>query len=80
MIYAAILALHRDVREIIALLHGGAAGPLDASREVFHEAGDGSMVQPLSSLERSAIINALKASDGNRRRASQLLGISEFFT
>ncbi len=34
-------------------------------------------VQPLSSLEREAIREALRSTDGNRRKAADLLGISE---
>lgn len=79
MIYASILALHRDVREILATLRGTAGGrPFGAMREVFPEVPDASPGrQTLSSLERSAIGEALRASEGNRRKAAQALGISE---
>lgn len=79
MIYASILALHRDVREILSLLRGKAdSGPLGTMREVFPEGDDSAArVHNLGALERTAIVDALKASDGNRRKAAEMLGISE---
>jgi DNA-binding NtrC family response regulator len=79
MIYASILALHRDVREILALLKEGAAGPpLESMREVFSDApNEQRTVRNLAALERAAIAEALRLSNGNRRRAAEELGISE---
>jgi DNA-binding NtrC family response regulator len=79
MIYASILALHSDVREILSLLREGAAGkPLDSMREVFSETPDEARpVRNLAALERAAIAEALRMSNGNRRRAAEELGISE---
>jgi DNA-binding NtrC family response regulator len=78
MLYASILAMHRDVRELLSLARQGmAAKPFEAMREVFPEAPPEPQVQPLSSLEREAIRGALRSTDGNRRRAADLLGISE---
>ena len=78
MIYASILALHRDVREILALLGHGGIRPPGAYKEVFPGAAeDGDAVHNLADLERGAIAEALRASDGNRRRAAEKLGISE---
>jgi DNA-binding NtrC family response regulator len=79
MLYASILAMHRDVREILATLRQGGAGrPLEAMREVFPEAADpGPGAQSLASLERAAIADALRSNGGNRRKAAQALGISE---
>jgi DNA-binding NtrC family response regulator len=80
MIYASILALHRDVREIMALLKEALhMRALDSMQEVYPDApGDpGAVVQSLSKLERGAIVEALRATNGNRRKASEMLGISE---
>ncbi|MEE9268812.1 MAG: sigma-54 dependent transcriptional regulator [Candidatus Krumholzibacteria bacterium] len=79
MIYASILALHHDVREILAMLRRQqVGGPLDALSEV-HSTGASAAapVQNLAHLERSAIAGALRVSAGNRRRAADMLGISE---
>jgi DNA-binding NtrC family response regulator len=79
MIYASILALHRDVRDILALLRGGASRtPWEGLREVPVDVP----VEPapnldLGQLERTAIQEALNRSGGNRRRAAEELGISE---
>ena len=79
MIYASILALHHDVREILSLLREGAVGkPLESMREVFTDTPD--EAQPfrnLAALERAAIAEALRMSRGNRRKAAEELGISE---
>ncbi len=40
------------------------------------DAGDGTLRSVVEAAERSAIIDALKASDGNRRAAAQRLGVS----
>jgi DNA-binding NtrC family response regulator len=79
MIYASILAMHRDVREVLSLLRQGVGiKPLDTMKEVFPDGpGDRLEVQTLSNLERSAMREALRATEGNRRRAAELLGISE---
>jgi DNA-binding NtrC family response regulator len=83
MIYAAILAMHRDVREIIGYLQsgaggGGAARPWDGLREVRpDDVVDEEPQLNLASLERQAIQEALGRHGGNRRRAAEELGISE---
>jgi DNA-binding NtrC family response regulator len=79
MIYASILALHRDVREILELLKQATGDhPLGVMREVFPEAPRGeSTAQTLSQLERAAIQDALRFCEGNRRKAAEMLGISE---
>ena len=78
MIYASVLALHRDVREVLALLRGGRGGEhLEPAREVFSDIGIRSQVKKLAQLERAAITEALRTSNGNRRKASEMLGISE---
>jgi len=84
MLYGSILALHRDVREILRLLREGGgglprdAGPFDNLREVHtgpgNEAGDS---LSLNQLERVAVREALNRAGGNRRRAADYLGISE---
>jgi DNA-binding NtrC family response regulator len=79
MIYASILALHRDVREILSLLSDRSGpGPWEGLKEVRpepagHEDGELSMAQ----IERSAIKEALNRHTGNRRKAAEALGISE---
>ncbi len=87
MLYGAILALHRDVREILRVLREGAvgaaglareAGPFESMREVRAESGpapDRSL--SLNQLERAAVREALNRSAGNRRKAADYLGISE---
>jgi DNA-binding NtrC family response regulator len=85
MLYGAILALHRDVREILHLLREGPgisigreAGPFDSMREVRTDAGDATdRTLSLNQLERAAVREALNRSAGNRRRAADYLGISE---
>ncbi len=77
MIYASVLAMHRDVREILAVLHGPrAGGPLGSMKEVYTDEPE-PPVQSLTRLERQAIVDALKATGGNRRKSSEILGISE---
>jgi DNA-binding NtrC family response regulator len=79
MLYGSILALHRDVREVLRLLREGReAGPLDSLREVpvdARAAADHSL--SLDQLERAAVREALNRAAGNRRRAADYLGISE---
>jgi DNA-binding NtrC family response regulator len=87
MLYASILALHRDVREILRLVRDGEsvrtgalreAGPFDGLREVQFEPNDaGDRSLRLNQLERAAVREALNRSGGNRRRAADYLGISE---
>jgi DNA-binding NtrC family response regulator len=79
MIYASILTLHRDVREILGFVRQAAGvHPLETLKEVFPDTGRGeSTAQTLSQLERAAIQEALRHCRGNRRNASEMLGISE---
>lgn len=86
MLYGSILALHRDVREILRLMQdgvptrAGASGtlPFDGLREVRTEPGDvEDRSLSLNQLERAAVREALNRSAGNRRRAADYLGISE---
>ncbi len=82
MLYASILALHRDVREILHLLREGGevaptASPFAGLREVPVDAAAPSSSLSLNHLERSAIREALNRAGGNRRRAADSLGISE---
>jgi DNA-binding NtrC family response regulator len=85
MLYGAILALHRDVREILHLLRespgasvGRQAGPFGSMREVPVDAGEtNDRTLSLNQLERAAVREALTRSAGNRRRAADYLGISE---
>jgi DNA-binding NtrC family response regulator len=79
MIYASILALHRDVREILALLRGGShPGPWDGLKEVHTEPQVGlDETGSLAQMERLAIRESLNRFAGNRRKAAEALGISE---
>ena len=83
MLYGAILALHRDVREILHLLREdgtrfAGVAPFDSMREVRPDAGDSAdRTLSLNQLERAAVREALNRSAGNRRRAADHLGISE---
>ena len=79
MLYASVLAIHRDVRELLSIVRQGlGTKPLEAMKEVFPEGdADRGMVRTLSNIERAAIRDALRAADGKRRKAAQLLGISE---
>jgi DNA-binding NtrC family response regulator len=79
MIYASILALHRDVREILALIRGeGGINPWDGLKEVPPEpVGEPVGGLSLAQMERTAIKSALERFSGNRRKAAESLGISE---
>ena len=87
MLYGSILALHRDVREILRLLRDGPGergalgrdvGPFDNLREVRTDPGEAvDRSLSLNQLERAAVREALSRSAGNRRRAADHLGISE---
>jgi DNA-binding NtrC family response regulator len=79
MLYASILALHRDVREILTLLHGGAPSVVGGLREVRPEPAvvDEVTDLSLSQLERATIQESLTRHRGNRRQAAEALGISE---
>jgi DNA-binding NtrC family response regulator len=79
MIYASILALHRDVREILGLLRDrNRTGPWEGLREIQPTPGDEvAEGYSLAQMERDAIQRALRQSSGNRRKASEMLGISE---
>jgi len=80
MIYASVLALHRDVREILSLLRDRAGtAPWEGLKEVrtepVDEVEDG--IGNLAQMERSAIREVLNRFSGNRRKAAEALGISE---
>ena len=84
LLYGAILALHRDVREILRLLHEGPlgagpqAGPMwDGLREVGTDRSHEATNLSLDHLERAAIREALNRAGGNRRKAAEYLEISE---
>jgi len=80
MIYASILALHRDVRDIKEMLRTGrtAEAPWEGLREVRSvDDVDKESAVSLSQMERTAIAQALARFAGNRRKAADLLGISE---
>jgi DNA-binding NtrC family response regulator len=79
MIYASILALHRDVREILALLRDTRTpSPWEGLKEVHPEPfGESEGELSLAQIERSAIREALNRHTGNRRKAAEALGISE---
>ncbi|HKW13743.1 MAG TPA: sigma-54 dependent transcriptional regulator, partial [Candidatus Krumholzibacteria bacterium] len=84
MLYGAILALHRDVREILHVLRqdgtrfAGESRPFDSMREVRTDTADTTdRTLSLNQLERAAVREALTRAAGNRRRAADYLGISE---
>jgi DNA-binding NtrC family response regulator len=85
LLYGSILALHRDVREILRLLREGGqiggvsreSGPFENLREVRADAETNERTLSLNQLERAAVREALNRSGGNRRRAADFLGISE---
>jgi DNA-binding NtrC family response regulator len=84
MLYGAILALHRDVREILHVVReggtrfAGESEPFESMREVRTDGGDTpGRTLSLNQLERAAVREALNRSAGNRRRAADFLGISE---
>jgi DNA-binding NtrC family response regulator len=79
MIYASILALHRDVREILDLLKDRSRpGPWEGLKEVRPEAPpEQEAAINLARMERAAIKDALIQYSGNRRKAAEALGISE---
>jgi DNA-binding NtrC family response regulator len=79
MIYASILALHRDVREILARVRGeSGVRHWDGLKEVPPEPpGEPVGGLSLAHMERTAIKDALARFSGNRRKAAESLGISE---
>jgi transcriptional regulator with PAS, ATPase and Fis domain len=79
MIYASILALHRDVREILSVLSDRSTpAPWDGLKEVRPEAEEDEEGElSLAQIERTAIREALNRHTGNRRLAADTLGISE---
>jgi DNA-binding NtrC family response regulator len=79
MIYASILALHRDVREILSLLRDTTVPPpWGGLKEVKPEPiAEADSDLSLAQIERSAIREALNRHTGNRRKAAEALGISE---
>jgi DNA-binding NtrC family response regulator len=83
MVYGSILALHRDVREILRVLRegagadGAAAPPWSGLREVRTDRPHEATNLKLNDLERTAIREALNRAGGNRRQAAEFLGISE---
>ena len=83
MLYASILAMHRDVREVLQLLRqDGAPGstggsPFEGLREVPAVAAHVPPPLSLEHMERGAVKEALNRAGGNRRRAAEFLGISE---
>ncbi len=79
MLFASVLAIHRDVREVLSVVRQAfGTKPLGTMKEVFpEEEGGQARVPTLSSVERASIRDALRATGGNRRKAADLLGISE---
>jgi DNA-binding NtrC family response regulator len=84
MLYGSILALHRDVREILHVLREGprapgvhSAPPWEGLREVGAEPPREEANLSLNHLERAAIREALNRAGGNRRKAAEFLDISE---
>jgi DNA-binding NtrC family response regulator len=79
MIYASVLALHRDVRDILAILKDRTTpGPWEGMKEVRpEEAPESELEISLAQMERAAIKEALVRFSGNRRKAAEALGISE---
>jgi len=79
MIYASILALHRDVREVLSILRGQKGpGLWEGLKEVKAEADEGEADEySLAQMERAAIREALNRYSGNRRKSAEALGISE---
>ncbi len=81
LLYGSILALHRDVREILRLFHEGSRPQpgvvWDGLREVGTERPREETNLSLGHLERAAIREALVRAGGNRRKAAEYLEISE---
>jgi DNA-binding NtrC family response regulator len=79
MLYTSIIALHRDVREILHLVREGGMGRAwEGMREVRTDGGaPGEASLSLDQLERAAVREALGRAAGNRRKAADYLGISE---
>jgi len=77
LILNSLLTLHNDVKEILNILKGTYERSVSRWNNVI-EVTD-SQVEPrdLESMEKEAIMKALVASGGNRRKAAKQLGISE---
>ena len=78
LILNSLLSLHNDVKEILQILKG-AQGQAVSRWGSIVEVSDAHANEPkdLESLERDAIIDALVANGGNRKKAAKQLGISE---
>jgi DNA-binding NtrC family response regulator len=76
VILQSLLALRRDIQEILELLRGAPPPP----RAVVVEAtgaGAGAEMPSLRDRERDLIAQVLAAEGGNRRRAAHRLGVAE---
>jgi len=77
LILNSLLALHSDVKEILNILKGTRVTGLGKWGGII-DVSEGQIEQKdLESMEREAIIEALVANGGNRRKAAKQLGISE---
>jgi len=68
-----LLALRRDLQEVLTILRGGEPPPQALVVEPVGEPAEKS----LRDSERELIAAALEAAGGNRRMAAQRLGIAE---
>lgn len=71
MLYRALIEIKKDIVELKELAY-------DTTHQFGQNQGwDAQEVIPLDKLERNAIINALNYTKGNKRKAAQLLNVSE---
>jgi transcriptional regulator with GAF, ATPase, and Fis domain len=71
MLYRALVEIKKDIMELKELAY-------DTTSQFGNNQGyDVNEVIPLDKLERNAIINALNYTKGNKRKAAQLLNVSE---
>ena len=78
LIYRTLFDLKDDIAEIKELLIKGAPDrPVDTSREVRIDQSFIRTPDTLEDIERQAIADALRQTNGNRRRTARMLGIGE---
>lgn len=77
LILNSLLSLHNDVKEILNILKGTSSRQVSRWNNVVEISEPVVEPKDLESMEKEAIMKALVANGGNRRKAAKELGISE---